>query len=188
LQYHCVLQNSLQYYIKFKYVLRQKTGIMLFKASLDKTAIIITVLFTLLFAIIIATEYFITPGGDAARPLYVTGIFLLLYGLAFAFHPTAYNVTQDALIICRPIQNVHIKRTAIKSIVIVDKKEIRGSIRTFGVGGVFGYYGCFANYTFGSMTWYATRRDKAVLITTTNNKKIVVTPNEPVAFVAALSV
>lgn len=168
--------------------MRHKIGIMLFKASLDKTSIIITVLFTLLFAIIIVTEYLTASGGDTVRPLCITSNFLVLYGLAFAFHPTAYNVTPDVLIICRPICNVRIKRTAIKSIVVVDKKEIRSSIRTFGVGGVFGYYGSFANYTFGSMTWYATRRDKAVLITTTNNKKIVVTPNEPAAFIAALSV
>lgn len=160
---------------------------MLFKTSLDKTAIVITVLFTLSFACIIAMQYLIAPAGNTARPLYVTGIFLLLYGLAFAFHPTAYSVTPDALIICRPIRNVRIKRATIKSIVVVDKKEINGAIRTFGVGGVFGYYGCFANYALGSMTWYATRRDKAVLITTTNNKKIVVTPNEPVAFVTALN-
>ncbi|TKK68572.1 hypothetical protein FC093_10645 [Ilyomonas limi] len=161
---------------------------MLFKISLDKTAIAITVLFTLSFACIIATEYLIASDVNIVRPLCVTVIFLLLYGLAFAFHPTAYKVTPDALIICRLIRNVRIKHTTIKSIAIVDKKEINGAIRTFGVGGVFGYYGCFANYTLSSMTWYATRRDKAVLITTTYNKKIVVTPNEPADFIAALSV
>ena len=159
---------------------------MIFKTSLDKTAVTITVIFTLSFAFIIATQYLIATPGNAVRSLYVTIIFLVIYCLSFAFHPTAYKVTQDVLIICRPIWNVQIKRTDIQSIAIIDKKELSGAVRTFGVGGVFGYYGCFANYTLGSMTWYATRKDNVVLITTTNNKKIVVTPNEPSAFIAAL--
>ena len=70
---------------------------------------------------------------------------------------------------------------------MIDKKDIRNCVRTFGVGGLFGYYGCFANFTFGSMTWYATRKDKAVLITTNTNKKVLVTPNDPVAFIAAFN-
>ena len=159
---------------------------MIFKTSLDKTAVTITVIFTLSFAFIIATQYLIATPGNAVRSLYVTIIFLVIYCLSFAFHPTAYKVTQDVLIICRPIWNVQIKRADIQSIAIIDKKELSGAVRTFGVGGVFGYYGCFANYTLGSMTWYATRKDNIVLITTTNNKKIVVTPNEPSAFIAAL--
>ena len=160
---------------------------MIFKTSLDKTAITITVIITVLFAFIIATQYLIATPGNAATSLCVTIILLVLYCLSFAFHPTAYKVTQDVLIICRPIWNVEIKRTDIQSIALVNKKDLSGAIRTFGVGGVFGYYGCFANYTLGSMTWYATRKDNAVLITTIKNKKIVVTPNEPSAFIAALN-
>ena len=57
----------------------------------------------------------------------------------------------------------------------------------FGVGGLFGYYGNFVNSTLGSMTWYATRRDKAVLITTLENKKIIVTPDSPEEFVASFN-
>ena len=33
------------------------------------------------------------------------------------------------------------------------------------------------------MTWYATRRNNAVLVTTIYNKKIILTPNEPEKFV-----
>jgi len=161
---------------------------MIFKASLDKTAIGITIFIAALFACIIGIVYAIYASKGALYPVYSFAIILLMiYCLAFAFHPTAYKITGDELIIYRPIWNVRIKRTAIKSIAIVDKNEINGAVRTFGVGGVFGYYGCFANYTLGSMTWYATRKDTAVLITTTNNKKIVVTPDEPEQFVAAFN-
>ena len=60
--------------------------------------------------------------------------------------------------------------------------------RTFGVGGLYGYYGKFYNRTFGSMTWYATRRDKLVLVKFQNKKKIILTPDEPVALIAALKI
>ncbi len=66
----------------------------------------------------------------------------------------------------------------------VDKDKMGWAIRIFGVGGLFGYFGKFANKEMGNMTWYATRRDKTVLVTTTGNKKIIVTPDEPEAFVA----
>lgn len=160
---------------------------MLFKTSLDKTATIITTIFTLLFAAIIAALYFITPHNTTIHPVYTTIILLALYCLAFAFHPAAYKVTGDALIVCRPWLNVSIKRTAIQSVTLMDEKAINGAVRTFGVGGLFGYYGCFANLALGSMTWYATRKDNAVLITTTNNKKIVITPNDTEAFIAAFT-
>ncbi len=158
---------------------------MLYKTSLDKTAKVITVLFTLSFACIIAAQFLINDNNHPYRSLYVIIILLILYGFAFVFHPTAYKVTSDLLIIYRPIGNVRIKKADIQNIAVIDENEISNAVRTFGVGGVFGYYGCFANYHLGSMTWYATRRDKAVLITTNDNKKIVVTPNEPASFVAA---
>ena len=69
---------------------------------------------------------------------------------------------------------------------LLDKERLNGSIRTFGVGGLFGYWGRFANSKIGVMTWYATRRDNAVLITKFNNKKIVLTPDEPELFVSTI--
>src|SRR3954454_22115766 len=126
---------------------------MLFKTSLDKAAKVITVLFTLSFACIIVAQFFINDSNNSYRSLYVTIILLILYCLAFVFHPTAYQVTNDSLIIYRPIGNVRIKRTDIQNVAVLDEKEISNAIRTFGVGGVFSYYGCFANYSLGSMTW-----------------------------------
>jgi hypothetical protein len=160
---------------------------MVFKTSLDKTAKVITILITLLFAVIIAAQFVTVYYSGSYRPLIISVILLLLYCLAFVFHPTAYKVTKDFLIICRPIKDLQIKRSGIRNVAAIDGKEISNAIRTFGVGGVFGYYGSFANFHLGSMTWYATRKDKAVLITTNDNKKIVVTPNEPEFFVAAFN-
>jgi len=61
-------------------------------------------------------------------------------------------VTNDEIIVRRPLLNVHIKRAAIKSIELIDKNKIRDSIGIFGIGGLFGYYGNFINFSLGRMT------------------------------------
>jgi hypothetical protein len=160
---------------------------MIYKASLDKTAIIITAGITVLFAAIIIGQYPLIRDTGRAAPIFGTIACVVIYAISYAFSPRYYMVTPDELIIRRPLSNVRIKRSDIKRALRVDSSTIGGSIRTFGVGGLFGYYGSFANFSLGRMTWYATRRDTAVLVTTRANKKIVLTPNEPDSLVAELT-
>jgi hypothetical protein len=160
---------------------------MTYKTSLEKAAIIITVAITILFVVLIAGQYSIIKGAGRAMPIYTTTACLLIYFLAFAFRPINYIVTKDEVIIRRLFGNVKVKRADIRSIGIIDKNKIKGSIRTFGMDGFFGYYGNFSNFSIGRMTWYATRRDKPVLVKTIKDKKIVFTPNEPERFVSELS-
>ncbi len=160
---------------------------MTFKASLDNTAKAITIGVTILFAAIVFGEYIIIKDSTGrSTPVYTTVAVLLIYFTAFAFRPINYKILQEKLIINRLVFPVKIDRSEIKTVEVLTKEQIGISIRTFGVGGLFGYYGSFSSFALGSMTWYATRRDKVVLITTTKNKKIMVTPNEAEAFVAEL--
>lgn len=150
---------------------------MRYKASLDNRAIIITTAVTILFCFIIGGQYaFITEAGRA-DPIYTTVLCLSIYLLAFAFRPIDYLVTTDELIIHRPLMNVHIKRADIKSVELIDRQKIRDSIRRFGSGGLFGYYGVFKNFPLGSMTWYATSRSQPILIKTTDDRRIVISPD-----------
>jgi hypothetical protein len=160
---------------------------MIYRASLDKTAIVITIAVTILFAVIIGGQYLIIKDAGRVVPIYTTAACLLIYLLTFAFRPVSYVVTKEELIVRRPVLNVYIKRTDIKSVELVDKKKISRSIRIFGVGGLFGYYGSFANSSLGRMTWYATRRDKPVLIKTVEGKKIIFTPDDRERFIAELT-
>ncbi len=61
-----------------------------------------------------------------------------------------------------------------------------GSIRTFGIGGLFGFTGHFRNSLLGPYRAYATDPKKSVVIKY-GDRTIVVTPNEPEEFVAAVS-
>lgn len=157
---------------------------MTYKTSLDNLAKGITIGVTILFATIIIGQYSIIKDAGRANPIYTTVALLLIYFIAFAFRPINYNLMADKLIIHRLVADVEIDRNQIKSVELLDKNKISWALRTFGVGGLFGYYGKFANTKLGSMTWYATRKDRTVLVLTVNNKKIILTPNDPDKFVA----
>lgn len=160
---------------------------MKYTATLDKTAIIITIVVSVLFAAIIGGQYVIIKDAGGSIPIYTTTACLLIYFFAFAFRPVNYVVTADELIVHRPLFDVHIRRIEIKSVESIDREKIRGSFRIAGVGGLFGYFGRFASFSLGFMTWYMTRRDRPVLIKTADNKKIMVSPDDPAKFVSGLT-
>lgn len=146
---------------------------MISKASLDKTAIIITNLVTLLFGALIVFNYIL--------PLAI--LLLIIYLLCMLLKPLSYEISEDELVIHRLIKSVRINRSDIESLELKEKSDLKGTIRIFGVGGLFGWYGKFANSQLGNMTWYVTRRDKPVLIIKKDSKKILISPDEAEAFV-----
>ena len=157
---------------------------MKYKASLDNLAKGITIGVTLLFLIIIIGQFALVDDLDNAFPIYVSAGLILIYFLVFSFRPIHYSITTNGVKIHRLFTDVNIERNKIKSVELLTKDQIEGTVRTFGVGGLFGYYGKFANSNLGSMTWYATRQDLMVLIRTNDHKKIILTPDEPAKFVA----
>lgn len=157
---------------------------MVYKTSLDNLAKAVTTAISALFIAIISAQ--ISYAKEEGLPVLVFTTIILagIYFAVFLFRPVNYILTNDALIIRRPLASITIARNEIISVQHLEKEKLKWVIRTFGVGGFFGYWGKFFNASIGSMTWYATRRDKAVLITTIHNKKIILTPDEPGNFVS----
>ena len=60
----------------------------------------------------------------------------------------------------------------------VEKDEIVTLIRTFGNGGLFGYYGKFYSSKLGNITLYATQSRNRVLIKTIHGTQIMITPDD----------
>lgn len=157
---------------------------MLYKTSLDKHAITLTALITALFIFIIAMQFSIITDEEGRDGAYYTSIAcLLIYFLSFAFRPLGYQITASEIIIIRPLTNAHIKRLDVQSAEVMNSNVLNGAIRTFGVGGLWGYYGNFYNFSLGRMIWYATRKDKIVLLKTTK-ENIIITPDDAEQFVA----
>jgi hypothetical protein len=157
---------------------------MKYKASLDNLAKGVTISVTILFAVIIIGQYSLIKDEGRSIPIYTTVALLLIYLIVFAFRPIDYDIINNTIIIHRLLGNVEIERKDIKSIELINNKKLRWSLRIFGVGGLFGYFGRFTNMKLGRMTWYATRRDTPILIITNNNTKIIITPNDPEKFIS----
>jgi hypothetical protein len=81
------------------------------------------------------------------------------------------------LIIERPVGKKIFRLSDITSVEVPSKESMRWTIRTFGNGGLFGYWGKFTNKTYGNMTWYATRRSNYILIKI-KERQIVITPDD----------
>jgi hypothetical protein len=158
-----------------------------FKTSLDKLAKVVTAVVTVLITgIIVLQLIFIQDFGNASSIITITTL-LLSYLIAFMFRPISYVILDELLVIHRPLLDIKIELNQIKNVQILDSQELKGTIRIFGVGGLWGYWGSFANTRIGVMKWYATRMSNAVLKTTVSNKKIVLTPDEPELFVKNLN-
>lgn len=155
-----------------------------YKTSLDKVAKGITIGATIFFAIMIIAQFLFVKESDKSAPFVVSFLSLLIYFTAFVLRPINYSFTNDSLIVHRLLKDVIINKNQIKTVEFIDKEKMKGAIRTFGVGGLFGYFGSFSKSGIGKMTWYATNLNNLVLIKTINNKNIVLTPNEPNKFIA----
>lgn len=150
---------------------------MKYTASIDRPTKIITIGITILFSGLGILEL-LTFSPEAKIGAFVSiAIMLAIYWGTYVYRVTGYTLTNDKLIIHRPISNVTYSRHTIESVRIVTKEQLKFTIRTFGVGGFWGYFGKFYNSVYGKMTWYVTRRDQMVLIKT-NNNTILLSPDD----------
>jgi hypothetical protein len=133
----------------------------------------------------------VAAGGGAAIGFAVSGalwVRLLLGGVLLvtvAFSVRGYSVRDGQVLVHRvgwatrlDLANLHRIEHA--------PGIMRGSIRTFGTGGLFGFVGHFRNDALGSYRAYATKRDHAVVLHMADGP-VVVTPEAPDAFVEAVT-
>lgn len=103
---------------------------------------------------------------------------LLIFIFSYLFAPKAYKISEDALIVIRPFSNKKFMFSNIKEVRFIENSFKTAGIRTFGVGGLFGYYGKFYFNNIGSVNMYATKFKNRVLITLKDDKKIIITPDD----------
>lgn len=104
--------------------------------------------------------------------LIITALFCYLYA------PQSYTLDETGFSVNRIIGKMNLKFDDIEQVRAVEEGEMNGLIRTFGVGGLFGYFGKYYANKIGSMTLYATQRKNRILIITKQHKKIVITPDD----------
>jgi hypothetical protein len=132
-------------------------------------------LLTILFAIVMP---FFLPRIAGISFFSVSFLILLWAGLK---SPYALNASTEELTILRPLQPIRIPVASVRRISPVAPNDMKSLVRTFGSGGLFGFYGHFYNARLGHIRLYTrkltTRR--LILIETYDMGKLVVYCSEP---------
>jgi hypothetical protein len=155
----------------------------IYTASLDSFTKTLTWFIFILFAglSIRSVLGIIHAAGNVSAILVQTGVLLLLAAIllvSYAFSPQGYVLQGDELIIKRPARDKHLKLNDVLEVRMLTEADMSWTIRTFGVGGLFGHYGKYYNSKLGNFTQYATRRNHQIFIRTRQGKKLVLTPDD----------
>jgi hypothetical protein len=148
-----------------------------YKASTDETVKVISIGVTLLFGFII---YRILPF-QSKSPLVFYGTIALIaviYFTSFGLCTWSYRADQKTLTIVAPFYNKTINKSDIQTAELIDTERLGSVIRTFGNGGLFGYYGWYSSSTIGPFFYYGTQKKNRILIEMKNGEKYVITPDD----------
>jgi hypothetical protein len=104
---------------------------------------------------------------------------------AYAWSPRGYAVAKGFIEVNRLAGNVRIPLDGIREVRAATADDLRGCLRLFGDGGLFGYYGLFRTSKLGKSTWYVTNRGKAVVVIT-GAKTMLFSPDDVDRFIAAI--
>ncbi len=156
---------------------------MYLSAKMDSLVLVITFLTGLL--LILLPVGILTYSGASlalALPLLLCPLILVL---TYLYQVTGIKVNEKEVVIIRRIGNFIISRESLISAKFIPN-AMNLSIRTFGNGGLFGFYGSFRNSTLGSYRAFVTSRENTVVLKS-SDQTYVVSPQDPQAFVNELS-
>jgi hypothetical protein len=152
-----------------------------YKAPWGKSLIVISslgvgiCLFVAAFSILMKQSTVLWP---ATIPLAALCISLL-------FTIRGYTLSSDAVLIHRLLWETRLSLADLESSEFIPK-AMKGSIRTFGNGGLFSFTGFFRNRTLGSYRAFVTDLNQTVVLRFPK-RTVVVSPDRPVDFVQSIN-
>jgi hypothetical protein len=138
-----------------------------FTVSYDSAAKTISTVVCVMFVVL----------GLATASIAVGIVFVAMLGVSFAWSPTGYSIGDGFLSIHRVVGNLKIPLASIREVRIASREDLEGSLRIFGSGGLFGYYGAFRSPKLGKSTWFVTRHSHAVIVVTSSGN-FVLSPDD----------
>jgi hypothetical protein len=151
-----------------------------FSVSLGLSALVTTTVVTLaLIAVVLFSVLSLVPPFDllnTAIAIAITIAVCVLYILVYLHRPLKYVMDHEKIVVIRRLKPVKIFFSEIADVFIVNKDTMSDVARIGGSAGVFGYFGEFQT-GFGRTTFYVTRLDKFILVKTTADEKIVLSPD-----------
>src|SRR5579862_4374130 len=136
-----------------------------YSASLDKFSKIATVAVFALIGGIAVFSFVLHPpthGGVSAGTiirLNLSFVFIVLM-ITMYYRPKGYALASASLVIHLAKGDTIFPLAEFVEARLLDAKTAGATVRTFGSGGFFGYFGKFYNFKLGSLTLYATQRSE----------------------------
>jgi hypothetical protein len=158
-----------------------------FQASRDRVTVLVSlgILAGVLVFIAIFAYVAITEPSDGARVLggMLAASFAVLIAAITAFVPLGYAVTDEAVVIRRPIRSIRIPLTRVSE---ARRIELTRIVRVFGVGGFFGAWGRFTSTQLDSFRAYVTQRGNLICLHLKDGDPVVLSPDDPDGMVAEI--
>jgi hypothetical protein len=135
---------------------------------------------------------FLIAAALGARPLWGPALLLiLLYVWVWTrFRPTAFVIHAHSLEVIWPLKRRQIRRDQISAVRLIDREELRRQVgwgMRVGAGGLGGGFGWLWSSRRGIVQMYVSRLDRFVWIERGNERPWLITPDQPDAFVGALT-
>jgi hypothetical protein len=115
----------------------------------------------------------------------VAAILILVFTLSYVYSPRSYTVSGKTIVVKRLIGDVGVPLENLRAARRIDADDLRGCIRLWGSGGLFGYYGLFRTTKLGRCNWYATNR-KNLFVAIGAEKTAVFSPDDVDGFLRGI--
>ncbi len=102
------------------------------------------------------------------------------------YRPNRFEVTEVGLSIVFPFRRKEFPFGGIASVRMISKDEVGAGIRLFGAGGLWGVFGLCWSRRLGRFDAFLCRSDAMVLVAFHLRRSLLITPERPEEFVAAL--
>jgi hypothetical protein len=146
-----------------------------FTASYDRTTKIVSVVVcaVLLFA------------GVLTQSALVVCLSALTVVLSYAYSPRGYALRERSIVVKRLIGGTRIPLEQVREARRTTSDDLRGCMRLWGSGGMFGYYGLFRTSKLKKCWWYVTDRRNTVVVITDATTALF-SPDDVDGFLAAI--
>ncbi|MEN8131605.1 MAG: PH domain-containing protein [Pseudomonadota bacterium] len=113
--------------------------------------------------------------------------FMVAFGLPYFFRPTGYAVGQEEIFVIRANSRNRIPLESVSAVVNPATDPPGNSVGIARVDGMYGTFGTFRNKAWGRYQIYTTTGLNRVEIRLKNGSRVILSPDDPEAFVAAIS-
>jgi len=159
---------------------------MRYNASFSTAAKGVTVLLYIILAALIFNNFV----GERESSLGIDRIWVIITGLVlvvpYLMHVSNYELNSEGIKINTPMRSKRILFEHIESVTVCSYDQLGITIRLFGSGGVWGYFGVFYSREFGRISFNATSLTRTLILIKGKRKKIIISPDDTESFIKGM--